>query len=414
MSPMYGDELAPGALVGSFLVEALRFRGGMSILYLARDEAGRPAALKVLLSELNYTPSALRRFHREADILRGLRHPGVVELLDRGELPDGRPYLVMEWLEGRDLAAELNARGALSPAEALALLEQVAAALEAAHQSGVIHRDLKAQNVMVLRNGRVKLVDFGIARLLDAGSEDGLTSTGRVLGTPIAMSPEQIRGLVVGPATDIYALGILAFKMLTGQLPFRARAAQELEEQHLYAPAPKVSTLAPVPAAVDAVVQRCLEKQPEARYGSALEALEALRRALGPKPPPTARGAALYLSLDAGEEPDDAALDRLDALFEEARTLVLAERFTLAAEGSGFLLATFALPSAGDAEREARRQLLGSGERLLGALETARGGASIEVAIALHVADAPQAGGTGGADELLNPAGWTRGHPGHG
>jgi serine/threonine-protein kinase len=231
------------------------------------------------------------------------------------------------------------------------------------------------------------------------------------------MSPEQIRGQPVGPPTDVYALGILAYRMLTGQLPFRARAAQELEEQHLYAPPPRVSALAPVPPAVDAVVQRCLQKEPEARYASAADAVSDLRRALGPPPAAAARAAALYLSLDAGEEPDDATLDRLDALFEEARRRLLADGLTLAAEGSGFLLATLPLPTGDEAEREARRRLLGLAEGLMAALEAEKGAAPVNVALALHAAEAPSPSGAGGPDAsngLLNPAGWTGGHPGHG
>src|SRR5690349_6031891 len=171
---LYGEELAPGALVGGWVVEQLHYRGPVSILYRARDSrTGAATALKVMRSQFTETHTALRRFRREADTLQHLRHPHIVDVLGYGELADGRPFIAMEWLEGRDLAAELAARGPLSAEEALEVLEQVGAALRAAHDAGVVHRDLKVQNVMRLPGGadaRVKLVDFGVAKGLSPES----------------------------------------------------------------------------------------------------------------------------------------------------------------------------------------------------------------------------------------------------
>lgn len=222
---LYGEELGVGALVSDWLVEQVHYRGPVSTLYRARHvRTGALAALKVLLPQ----PSdvALRRFRREAETLQRLRHPHIVDVLGYGTLADGRPFIAMEWLEGRDLAAELASRGPLSPGEALEVLEQVGGALRTAHQAGVVHRDLKAQNVVRLSTGsgapRVKLVDFGVAKGLtpDAPGASTLTLTGVSLGTPLSMAPEQIRGEPPDARTDLYAMGVLLFQLVTGQPPF--------------------------------------------------------------------------------------------------------------------------------------------------------------------------------------------------
>jgi serine/threonine-protein kinase len=344
----------------------------------------------------------------------------VVALLDCGELTDGRPYLAMEWLEGRNLSEELAARGYLSAGEALALVEEVAGALAAAHRAGIIHRDLKAQNVMVLaraEGARIKLVDFGIARLLDTAPGEGMTTTGHVLGSPIAMAPEQLLGQEADARADIYALGVLLFQLLTGQLPFQAPTLQEMEELHLHAPIPRVSALAPVPPGVDAVVHRCLEKQPAARYPGVEDVVTALRRALEREDPSpgASRAAALYLELATNEDADDEVLDRVDALLGEARRLLAAEQLQLVADGAGFLLAVTALPPSPGEERQARRRLVEFGLALLRVLEAHRGEAPVRLALSLHSAEARvQAGGALASDELASPARWSRGHPGSG
>ncbi|MFP2912764.1 serine/threonine-protein kinase, partial [Pyxidicoccus sp. 3LFB2] len=244
--PLYGDELGAGALVGQWVVAHVHYRGPASTLYRAKDtRTGVSAALKVLHPQAALGPTALRRFRREAATLQRLSHPHIVEVLGHGELPDGRAFIAMEWLEGRDLAAELAARGPLSPDEALEVLEQVGAALRAAHGAGVVHRDLKAQNVVRL-SGRgeallVKLVDFGVAKGLtpDSPGASTLTHTGVALGTPLSMAPEQIRGEPPDARTDLYAVGVLLFQLVTGQPPFQGTTRHEVEEQHLHAPPPR-------------------------------------------------------------------------------------------------------------------------------------------------------------------------------
>lgn len=424
MNHFYGEELESGAMVGSFIVEHVHFRGVMSVLHFARDvRSGRPAAVKVLRPGFSYSGSALRRFQQEAAVLGALRHPHIVEFLEYGGLIDGRPYLAMEWLEGRDLAAELSARGPLSAREALAVLEPVASALAAAHRAGIIHRDLKAQNVMVQagpEEPRIKLVDFGIAKPLAPGAATVVTSTGRQLGTPVAMAPEQIRGVAVDARTDIYALGVLIYQLLTGQLPFQAPTAQETEELHLHAPAPRVSDLTAVPPEIDGVVLRCLAKRPEDRYPSVDDVLADLRWALGDmrSAPAPSRAVALYLDVIPSPNANDAALDLADTLLEQARRALSREQLFVVAEGASFLLATTFLASLPEAEREIRSRLIAFGLELLAALESARGSAAIEIAIVLHTTQEEPRPSSGqplpAGEELLAPARWASGRPAHG
>jgi len=337
-----------GAQVGSWVVERIHYSGPVSTLYLAREvRTGAPAALKVMHARLSAASTALRRFRREAATLQRLRHPHIVSILEHGALPDGRPFIAMEWLDGGDLAAELASRGALSPGEALEVLEQVGAALQAAHQAGVVHRDLKAQNVVLLASGgetpRVKLVDFGIAKGLfpEAPGASPLTHTGSVLGTPLTMAPEQIRGERPDIRTDLYALGVLLFQLVTGRPPFQGATQHEVEEQHLHAPVPRASEYAPVPTALDAVVRRCMEKRREDRYPDVGAALEELRRGvLGlSSSAPREQAVALYLEARVVGELDDEALKRLDQVLTHAARLLGNNGLEIKVDGAGCLLA---------------------------------------------------------------------------
>src|SRR5262249_10610393 len=174
--------------------------------------------------ELAEIPEMVERFVREARAVNLIRHPNIVDIFDFGTTQDGRPYFVMELLEGRDLDSLLRTDGRLSPDETFEILDQVCAALSCAHEAGFVHRDLKAANVVVIQNADqriAKLLDFGIAKLLQPDPAlASLTTSARRLGTPHAMAPEQIRGDAVTPQTDIYAIGVLLYYMLTGRTPF--------------------------------------------------------------------------------------------------------------------------------------------------------------------------------------------------
>ncbi|HZI05513.1 MAG TPA: serine/threonine-protein kinase, partial [Archangium sp.] len=203
------------------MLKAVLASGGHGAVYEAEHRIlGRRAAVKVLHPHLTDQGEMLQRFVREARVVNQIRHPHIVDVYDFGMLQDGSPYYVMELLPGRTLSQLLQERGRLSPERALAYLEPVCAALEAAHQAGVVHRDLKASNVAVVSEGEppvVKLLDFGIAKLihLEPGQE-GLTMAGQRLGTSQAMAPEQFRGGMIGPTTGVYALGVLLYQMLVG------------------------------------------------------------------------------------------------------------------------------------------------------------------------------------------------------
>jgi serine/threonine-protein kinase len=210
-----------------------------------------------------------------------IEHPSIVDIYELDELPDGRPYLVMEWIEGRNLDQELRARGRFAINEALPVLEDIAAALRAVHAASVVHRDLKASNVLTIPSEAslgIKLVDFGIAKLIDDSDGDG--STDARLGSPTNMAPEQVLDHAVDERADIYAFGVLTFQLITGQLPFHAPTIAELEEMHLRMPAPCASDIAPGSPAIDAMIHRCMAKSPDERYQTVDELVAALRGAM--------------------------------------------------------------------------------------------------------------------------------------
>ncbi|HEX7623584.1 MAG TPA: serine/threonine-protein kinase, partial [Anaeromyxobacteraceae bacterium] len=279
-----GAGIPLGSLVGEYVVLGFLGAGAHGGVYVAEHRvAGHRAAVKVLHPDAADSIEITARFVREARAVNQVRHPGIVDIYDIGVLPDGRPFCVMELLRGRTLQALLQERAPLLPAEAVAYLTPVCEALQAAHDAGVVHRDVKASNVMLLSEGnapQVKLLDFGVAKLLEP-SAAGLTTQGQRIGTPASMSPEQIRGGPIDRRADVYALGVLLHRMLTGRQPFEAADPAELERMHLEAAPPRPSALAPVPPSFDAVVARCLEKDRERRWPSATAVAEAARAALG-------------------------------------------------------------------------------------------------------------------------------------
>ncbi len=262
-------ELPVGTDVGSYLIEKKLGEGGMGVVYGARHpRIGKRAAIKVLGAQFCRDPSAVERFEQEARFVNEIHHPNIVDIFMFGELPDGRKYIAMEWLEGESLSDRIE-RGVISPTEAIDILDGICDALEAAHEKGIIHRDLKSDNVFLMSaRGRmqVKLLDFGLAKL--AGNDPRAitkTKTGIVVGTPHYMAPEQARGKPVDHRTDIYALGCLAHKVLTGRLPFVGQGV-ELLIHHLKTPAPSPSVLVPsLPPELSQLVLHLMEKEPVAR-----------------------------------------------------------------------------------------------------------------------------------------------------
>jgi serine/threonine-protein kinase len=252
-------------------------RGGMATVYLAQEESfQRRVALKVLPDDLADDADFVARFRQEAQTIADLEHPNIVPLYRFG-IEDAVPWMALRYVDGGDLAHRLAARP-LAIGEGLAVLHALAAALDYAHRRGVVHRDLKPQNVLLTNEGQVYLADFGVAKLLER-SAIAKTSTGGILGTPAYMAPEQAQGLTLTPAVDVYALGVIAFQWLTGVLPFDADTPHAVLIKHVMEPLPE-APLAMVSLAVADVLRRALAKTPEQRYASASSLVAALDGAL--------------------------------------------------------------------------------------------------------------------------------------
>lgn len=277
--------LGPGAILEQrYRLEERIGRGGMGEVWRGTHLVlGRAIAIKLLIPDPRAESTRADRMLREARLVGRIAHPHVVEILDTGETPSGLPFLVMALVDGAPLSSQLR-RGALRPEHALAITEQLADALQAAHEVGVLHRDLKPANVLVRgldgASPHCTLIDFGIAKTTEWGPrESTLTNTGVVYGTPAYMSPEQARGQALDVRSDVYALGVLLFEMLTGARPFRAPTPAELLYLQLFVPPPLPSMVRPeqtIAPGLDAIVRRCLYKDREHRFAD----MAALRAAL--------------------------------------------------------------------------------------------------------------------------------------
>ena len=263
--------------------------GGMSYVYRAEElETGRQVAVKILLPRLSRDPASVERLRREATIAMRLDHPNVCPILRLGETADRLIYLVMPFLEGEPLSEHETRRGPFSAAEGIPLLVQICRGLQHAHELQIIHRDLKPENVMLVplqedgQEYRAVVMDFGLAKERRAGAEVAkLTATGIVLGTPEFMSPEQIRGKPLDGRSDVYALGVLAFELFTGQLPFPGKSAQETMIARLRGTPAKLRDVRPeLPAKLEAVLLKALAIDPAQRYGSMDEMAHALDAAV--------------------------------------------------------------------------------------------------------------------------------------
>jgi eukaryotic-like serine/threonine-protein kinase len=268
----------PGDTIGGkYVIEALLGAGGMGAVFLANHEQlRRHVAIKFLLSEAMSNPDALARFEREAHAAAALQSDNVTRVIDMGVLPEGTPYIVMEYLEGEDLAARLASQGHLPIDQAVAYVIEACDALSEAHALGIVHRDIKPANLFLARrpNGsvRVKVLDFGISKMSvnSTGKQMSLTGTGAVMGSPLYMSPEQLRGSGrVDERTDIWALGVVLYEFLTGSPPFVADAFPEQCALILTAAVPPLrAKRLEISPRLEAVVMRCLAKDPGARFSS--------------------------------------------------------------------------------------------------------------------------------------------------
>ena len=267
------------ALASQYAVERELGRGGMGAVFLARDvRLDRQVAIKVLPPHLASEGELRDLFLREARTAARLSHPHIVPVFRADEIA-GHPFFAMPFIEGENLAERVSARGPLPPADAVRTLREVAWALAYAHAHGVVHRDVKPENIMIERgSGRSIVTDFGIARV-EFGpvfAQDAL-----VMGTASYMSPEQIDGEPLDGRSDLYSLGVVGFHVLSGALPFTGRSVTALLDAHKRQPAPPLATVAPqVPAPIAAVIDRCLAKQRDGRYPSGESLADALEKAL--------------------------------------------------------------------------------------------------------------------------------------
>ena len=267
------------ALAGEFTIEGELGRGGMGVVYLARDVLlDRQVALKVLPPSLGSDPDVRVRFLREARTAAQLSHPHIVPV-HRADERGGFAFFAMGLVDGETLGARVKDRGPLPPGDVVRHLREVAWALAYAHARGVIHRDVKPENIMIERGtNRAMVTDFGIAR---SDRVTGLTAEGQVIGTAHYMSPEQIEGAALDGRSDLYALGVVGFYLLSGRLPFDAETAAAVLVAHVTRPAPPLRSIAPqVPAALAAVIDRCLAKEPASRFDSGEALSDALGKAL--------------------------------------------------------------------------------------------------------------------------------------
>jgi predicted Ser/Thr protein kinase len=277
------------ALRGQFLVERELGRGGMGVVYLARElQLDRLVALKVLPPLLATQPDTRERFLREARTAARLAHPNVVPVY-RADEAGGTAFFAMAFVDGETLAERLRDRGPLPPAAAVPILRASAWALAYAHARGVVHRDVKPENILLERaTGRTLVTDFGIAHHATLSGEAArLTQDGHVLGTLHYMSPEQVSGERLDGRSDLYALGVVAFQVLSGRLPFEGLPATAVLVAHASRPAPLLRDVAPeVPGSLAAVVDRCLAKRPDDRYHTGEALADALEQALAEAPEP--------------------------------------------------------------------------------------------------------------------------------
>jgi eukaryotic-like serine/threonine-protein kinase len=314
--------LSAGTRLGPYQILSAIGAGGMGEVYRADDERlGREVAIKVLSSGFSADPDRLKRFALEARAASALNHPNILTIFDIGSA-DGAPYLVSELLEGSTLRDMLRQQHQLPMRKALEISVQIASGLSAAHEKGIIHRDLKPENLFVLKGGRVKILDFGLAKLIEpsGSSASGNSATmpsatdpGTVLGTAGYMSPEQVRGLAIDARSDIFSFGAILYEMLAGQRAFNGNSSADISSAILKEEPPEIATSNPhVSPALDRIVQHCLEKDPEDRFQSAKDLAFALHSI----------STASESSLRAGKEKPNAGKRKRIAIWASAAALL--------------------------------------------------------------------------------------------
>jgi serine/threonine-protein kinase len=316
-----GQDLKPGSIIGGCTVEAYIAAGGMSKVYRARKKyLDRVVAVKVLHHDLAGDPDYLQRFLREGKLAANLNHPNLVQVYDVGE-ENGRFYIVMEYVEGRDLREVIAKEGAMPNDKALRIVRQVAEALAYAHENGVIHRDIKPSNIILTKEGNAKVADLGLARPIRDDSE--VTRAGQVLGTPVYMSPEQCRGTTVDGRSDLYSLGVTFYTLLCGRPPYRGEATPVLLHRIIHENPPPLATQVPnLPEKIITFAQRLMAKHPGARFQTAREVVKEIQEIFAGRFRLASEAAAVK---NRAEEPEDAPVSwgRL-AAFAAAGALIAA------------------------------------------------------------------------------------------
>jgi serine/threonine protein kinase len=357
------DLLPIGTRIADYRINGVISSGGFGTVYRATHvESGSAAAVKVLHPELITHGNDALRFKREVDIIRRLRHPNVVEVYDFGQLPDGRPYFAMELLSGETLEQRLVARGRLTLDETLTILEALAGALDMAHAQFVVHRDLKPSNVFLCDHSgqnRIVLLDFGVAKLLDA-NDQALTASRQIIGTLACMSPEQLLGEKVDSRTDIYAMGILAYAMITGVTPFDV-GSEDADNPVVFLYTRYVRPVAPshrvrIDSALDAPLLRALAQDPAERPATVGEFVESIKAAIRTSMTTHTRregstereGIAVHLEVNVDssimEEPDEALLLDLETILPTAASTLWEAGLVPIVESGNNLLAVVACP----------------------------------------------------------------------
>jgi serine/threonine protein kinase len=362
--------------------------GGFGTVWRARGPHG-DVAIKILLAELIRSSDALGRFQREQEAIARVIHPNVVRLHGHGVLEDGRPYLILEHLRGPTLEDEINRRRGLPPGEVVEILSAIGDALDQAHANNIIHRDVKAGNVILAQDAkglRPVLLDFGLAKLLDQEGP-GLTNSRAMVGTPSAMSPEQLRGTPVDARTDVYSVGLLTYHMLTGERPFAGVPAVAQGYLLLHGPRPRPSEKIPMDPAIDAVVTQAMAIEPANRFSSVGEMVAALRQAVYPQSESHTSNRAMAVYLEISTKDAEQRERCSGALGDGLRAL----GFTLAIEAPDSLLAARPEPSQSVASEVVQMV----GEQCAGA----------EVRIAIGIAKATFSDGSVDGD-VIDVEGW--------